>query len=48
MQEKPQVAAFIYFYITNVADEILDVGYFPTSDARAEQNIEAWKAATGQ
>jgi phosphate binding protein len=48
MEEKPQVAAFIYFYITNVADEILDVGYFPTSATRAEQNMETWKAATGQ
>ena len=34
MAEKPQVSAFIYFYISNVADEILDVGYFPTSDAK--------------
>ena len=27
--EKPQVAAFIYFYLTNVNDNIVDVGYFP-------------------
>jgi phosphate transport system substrate-binding protein len=47
MTEKPQVAAFIYFYITNVADEILDVGYFPTSGAKVEENIEAWKTASG-
>jgi phosphate transport system substrate-binding protein len=47
MSEKPQVAAFIYFYITNVADEILDVGYFPTSGAKVEENIEAWKSANG-
>jgi phosphate binding protein len=47
MGEKPQVAAFIYFYITNVADEILDVGYFPTSAAKVEENIEAWKTANG-
>ena len=47
MQEKPQVAAFIYFYITNVADEILDVGYFPVSDAKAQDNLEAWNTALG-
>jgi phosphate transport system substrate-binding protein len=45
MQEKPQVAAFVYFYITHVADEILDVGYFPVSDAKAQENIDAWNAA---
>jgi phosphate transport system substrate-binding protein len=29
--EKPQVGAFINFYLTTVNDEILDVGYFPAS-----------------
>jgi phosphate transport system substrate-binding protein len=29
--EKPQVAAFINFYLTNVKDEIVGVGYFPAS-----------------
>jgi phosphate transport system substrate-binding protein len=48
MQEKPQVAAFIYFYITHVADEILDVGYFPVSDAKAQENLDAWNAALEQ
>ena len=47
MQEKPQVAAFIYFYITTVADEVIDVGYFPVSDAKAQENIDAWMTATG-
>lgn len=46
MQEKPQVAAFIYFYITAVADEIQDVGYFPVSEALVKANMDAWKAAT--
>jgi hypothetical protein len=32
MQEKPQVSDFIYFYITNATDEILDVVYCPVSD----------------
>ncbi len=47
MQEKPQVAAFIYFYITTVADEILDVGYFPVSAEKAQENIDTWLAAVG-
>lgn len=47
MQEKPQVASFIYFYITNVADEILDVGYFPVSDEAAQENLDTWLAALG-
>jgi phosphate transport system substrate-binding protein len=45
MQEKPQVASFIYFYITNVVDEILDVGYFPVSEDKAQENLEAWNSA---
>ncbi len=31
MAEKPQVAAFISFYLTHVNDEVVDVGYFPAS-----------------
>src|SRR5688572_7331227 len=47
MQEKPQVAAFIHFYITRVADEILDVGYFPVSEDKAQENLDIWNAALG-
>jgi phosphate transport system substrate-binding protein len=47
MQEKPQVASFIYFYITNVADEILDVGYFPVSEEKAQENLDTWNSALG-
>ncbi len=47
MQEKPQVAAFIYFYLTNVNDEILDVGYFPAPAADLEAALAAWMAALG-
>lgn len=46
MTDKPQVAAFIYFYINNVNDEILDVGYFPASDAKIKANMDAFVAAT--
>ena len=47
MQEKPQVSAFILFYITRVTDEILDVGYFPVSEDKAQENLDAWNAALG-
>jgi len=37
IQEKPQVGAFINFYLTGVNEEILDVGYFPASTAALNQ-----------
>jgi len=48
MQEKPQVAAFIYFYLANVNNEILDVGYFPASEESLQAAMDAWTAAVGQ
>ncbi len=47
LKAKPQVAAFIYFYLTNVDNEISDVGYFPAPDADLQASVDAWKAATG-
>ena len=47
MQEKPQVSAFILFYVNHVADEILDVGYFPVSEAKTQENLDAWNSALG-
>ena len=47
MQEKPQVAAFIYFYLTHVDDEIIDVGYFPAPAADIEAALAAWMSALG-
>ncbi len=41
MQEKPQVAAFIGFYLANLDDNILDVGYFP---APRNEYYAAWGA----
>jgi phosphate binding protein len=41
MQEKPQVAAFINYYLTHVNEEIRDVGYFPAG-AAIEQARQAW------
>jgi phosphate transport system substrate-binding protein len=45
MQEKPQVAAFIYFYLTHVNDEIQSVGYFPASEAIIQKSLNDWQAA---
>ncbi|MBI5351672.1 MAG: PstS family phosphate ABC transporter substrate-binding protein [Chloroflexi bacterium] len=48
LKEKPQVAAFIYFYLSNVNDNISDVGYFPAPAADLQASLDAWKAAVGQ
>ena len=48
MQEKPQVASFILFYLNNVGNEILDVGYFPVSDAKLQEGLDAWQSAVGE
>ncbi len=48
LAEKPQVAAFIYFYLSNVNDNITDVGYFPAPDADLEASLEAFTTAIGQ
>jgi phosphate transport system substrate-binding protein len=47
LKEKSQVAAFIYFYLTNVNDNISDIGYFPAPAADLQASLDAWKAATG-
>jgi phosphate transport system substrate-binding protein len=48
LQEKPQVAAFIHFYMTQVKDEIVDVGYFPASQAALDEAINTWQQAVGK
>ncbi|HKJ39169.1 MAG TPA: PstS family phosphate ABC transporter substrate-binding protein [Anaerolineales bacterium] len=45
LKEKPQVAAFIYFFLTEVNNEIDDVGYFPANDTVLSGAMDAWKAA---
>lgn len=45
IKEKPQVAAFIYFFLTEVNNEIDDVGYFPANDGVLSGAMDAWKAA---
>jgi phosphate transport system substrate-binding protein len=42
MQAKPQVAAFINFYLTYVQEEVLSVGYFPASTAALNVARERW------
>jgi phosphate transport system substrate-binding protein len=48
MQSKPQVADFINYYLTNVNDEILDVGYFPASETALSEAKMKWMEAMGQ
>jgi phosphate transport system substrate-binding protein len=48
LKEKPQVASFIHFYLENVGNEILDVGYFPISDAKLQEGLDAWNVAVGE
>ena len=45
LKEKPQVAAFIYFFLTEVNYEIDDVGYFSANDAILSGALDAWEAA---
>jgi len=45
IKDKPQVAAFIYFFLSNVNDEIGDVGYFPANSTVLSQALDDWKAA---
>jgi phosphate binding protein len=42
MQEKPQVASFINFYLEYVNDEIVDVGHFPASVAALDTAKQNW------
>ena len=45
MQAKPQVAAFINYFLTYVNDEIRDVGYFPASAEAVNGARAAWMEA---
>jgi phosphate transport system substrate-binding protein len=48
MAEKPQVAAFVNFFLTYVNEEVVDVGYFPASDAALSEAQTAWLEANSQ
>jgi ABC-type phosphate transport system substrate-binding protein len=45
MQDKPQVAAFIGFYLSQLDDNILDVGYFPAPAKAIYASWGAWYSA---
>jgi len=47
MQDKPQVAAFINFFLTTVQDEITNVGYFPASEYALNRSRLWWLASAG-
>jgi phosphate transport system substrate-binding protein len=42
MQDKPQVAALVNFFLTYVNEEITRVGYFPANPAALESAKQAW------
>ena len=46
LKDKPQAAAFIYFFLTEVNSEIGDVGYFPANDTVLAGAMSAWEEAT--
>jgi len=48
MADKPQVAAFINFYLSHVNEEIKSVGYFPLGAEALNQSKIAWLDAMGQ
>ena len=47
IQEKPQVAMFIAYYLNNVNDLIGEVGYFPAPQEALQQAADNIKAAAG-
>ena len=42
MQEKPQVAAFVAFFLTYVNEEIKSVGYFPANQQALDEAKRKW------
>jgi phosphate binding protein len=48
LAEKPQVAAFINFYLTYVNEEVIEVGYFPASEDTLNQAKQSLLGAMGQ
>ena len=47
MEEKPQVAAFLNFYLDRVNQEIEDVGYFPLGENALNASMLTWMNAMG-
>ena len=47
MNDKPQVAAFLDYYLTQVNDVISSVGYFPASEELLNGARQSWLSAMG-
>ena len=45
MREKPQVAAFIDFYLSYVNEEVVGVGYFPANEDVIQKGRASWLEA---
>ena len=48
MQEKPQVAAYVNYFLSHVNDVIVEVGYFPASVEALNQAKQNWLDAVGE
>ena len=48
MQQKPQVAAYINYFLTHVNEVIDEVGYFPANEEVLNNATNAWLAATAE
>ncbi|WP_320123095.1 PstS family phosphate ABC transporter substrate-binding protein [uncultured Sphaerochaeta sp.] len=46
MKSKPQVAAFLDFYLSYVNEEVVGVGYFPANEDELNKARQAWLDAT--
>ncbi|MFO7635212.1 MAG: phosphate ABC transporter permease PstA [Caldilinea sp.] len=47
LQQGPQVAAFVNFYLNNAVEAAQDAGYFPASQADLAEGQQLWERATG-
>jgi phosphate transport system permease protein len=47
LQQRPQVAAFVDFYLNNAASAAEEAGYFPASEANLAEGRQLWERATG-
>ncbi len=48
MQEKPQVAAYINYFLTHVNEVIDEVGYFPANAEVLDAAKQSWLDAMGE
>ncbi len=48
LAEKPQVAAFINYYLTNATEVVTEVGYFPVSVEALNASKQTWLDAVGE